>query len=137
MEKILGPKEVYRLAVDRRMLNTKASEKAPSRPYYRAQYAGITFTVDQAFMDAFEKGTIAEIVLNQNTVQVDDALNPGATKPVERISFGSFATRDQLKGAATFVKEMEQIENPQLNAISLDDDQLQRLQLMLRPPVAQ
>lgn len=137
MEKVLSAKEVYRLGVDRTPQQTKTTIKQPiSKTYFRAQYAGITFIVDQAFMDAFAAGQVAEVTLNINTVQVEDALNPGQTKSIERISFGSFATREQLLGAASFDAEIKTIEHPELKGIKVTDDQLQQLQKLLAPVTA-
>ena len=137
MEKVLSAKEVYRLSVDRTPQQTKATAKQPnSRTYFRAQYAGITFIVDQAFMDAFTNGEIAEVVLQQTEVQVEDALNPGQTKAVARIGGVTFATRDQLIGAAKFDQEIKTIEHPELNKIVVTDDQLAQLQLLLKPATA-
>lgn len=134
MEKVLSAKEVYRLGVDRTPQQTKTTIKQPvSKTYFRAQYAGITFIVDQAFMDAFTAGQVAEVTLNINTVHIEDALNPGTTKPIDRISFGSFATREQLLGAASFDAEIKQIEHPELKGIKVTDDQLQKLQALLAP----
>lgn len=137
MEKVLSAKEVYRLGVDRTPQQTKATTKQPvTKTYFRAQYAGITFIVDQAFMDAFTAGTVAEVTLNLNTVQVEDSLNPGQTKSIERISFGSFATREQLLGAASFDAEIKSIEHPELNKVTLNDAQLTKLQALLAPATA-
>lgn len=137
MEKVLSAKEVYRLGVDRTPQQTKATAKQPvTKTYFRAQYAGTTFIVDQAFMDAFTAGTVAEVTLQMNTVAVDDALNPGQTKDIQRITFGSFATREQLLGAASFDAQIKEIEHPELNKVMVTDAQLQQLQKLLAPVTA-
>lgn len=134
--KVLTGKEVYRLAVDhsRQMTKPKAGSTAIAEPYYRASYEGITFTVKQAFYDAFVKGEIAEIVLNEGKRFAADPLNPDAPKKeIASIAFGSFATRAQLKGAASFVKELELIESGELRSVEVTDDLIAQLQKRLAP----
>ena len=122
--------DVYDLAVDRTPQQTKVTAKAPvSKTYYRASHDGITFTVDQAFMDAMNAGTVAKVVLNDGQREVKDPLNPDAApKMVRALSFGSFATREQLLGAAKFDAEIKSIENPELNAVKFDDLLVKKIQ---------
>lgn len=128
---ILTGREVFRLNIDRKQLMTKKSEKADPRPYYRAQYGGIGFTVGQEFMDAFTKGDVAEVTLNDGEREVADPLNPNATKKVKSIAFGSFANKAQITEAVKFEKELKEIEEPALAGLKLDDAQVTKLQKLL------
>lgn len=129
---ILSAREVYRLAIDPTALQTKATAKQPTtKTYFRASYSGITFTVNQDFMDAFKDGKVAEIVLNKGSRSIDDPLNPGQKKDVESIAFGSYATREQLITAVKTAAEISAIENPKVDGIKLDDAAMNKLQLLL------
>lgn len=133
--KLLTGREVYRLSIDQTPQQTKASEKSPSRTYYRAKYDGIGFTVDQHFMDAFTKGSVAEITLSEGTREINDPLNVGQKKTINSLAFGSYATKEQILNAAKFDKELAVIDNPTLDNIVLNDEQFNKLQLALKAGV--
>lgn len=138
---VLTGREVLRLAVDRTMLHTrvgktKSGADVASRPYYRAQYKGITFTVGQEFIDALDKGQVAEISLNTGEREIDDALNPGVKVKIPSLSFGNYITKAAYLGAVGFESELKAIEHPELNKIVINDDQLAQLQALLVAPKA-
>lgn len=134
--KVLLGKEVNRLSVDRNVQMTKASAKAESRPYYRARYDGIGFTVDQAFIDALNAGVIAEITLTEGIRKVADPLNVDKFIELPALALNSFATKDQVINMTKFERELEVIENPALGNIEVSDELLAKLQLALKPSEA-
>lgn len=134
---ILTGKQVFHMAIDRTLLMTKEGKSktgvavAP-RPYYRASYGGITFTVGQAFLDALDKGEVAEIVLHKGTRQIDDPMIPGAKVSVDSIAFGNFVPKATYLGAAEFESKLREIEQPQTNLPKLNAAELTALQSVLK-----
>ena len=129
--KVLSGREVYQLSIDHAVQHTKESAKSPSRPYYRAKYDGIGFTVDQTFLDAFNAGNVVEITLSEGERSVSDPVNPGTTKTIKSIAFNSFATKAQILNVVKFEKELAVIESPAIGNVEVTDELLAKLQKAL------
>ena len=130
--KTLTGREIFSVVIDQTPLRTNPKrDGVEPRTYFRARHDGRGFTVDQAFLDAFNSGKIAEIYLSEGTYQRPDPYKAGEFITVDSWALSGFANRDQIKNMEQFNKEIDLIHNPVVDTVEINDDLIAKLQQAL------
>lgn len=130
--------DVLQIGLDK---NPQTISKGPnaSQTYYRARLDGKGFIVDEAFLNAFTAGNIAQVILMESEYQVEDPLDPG--NHITRASWQvvSWATYEQVTmieaqqgklaiGRKKLDVELQVLEKEALQKLELSAEKVAKLQ---------
>lgn len=107
--------------------------------YYRARFEGKGFIVDEAFLNAFVAGEIAQVILMQSDYQVEDPMDPANMITRDSWQVISSATYQQVTmiesqqgrlalGRKRLDVEMQVLEKEALQKLELSSEKVAKLQ---------
>jgi hypothetical protein len=130
--------DVLQIGVDATAQTISKGDNA-GQTYYRARFEGKGFIINEAFLNAFNAGEIAQLILQESDYQIEDPLDP--TQMITRPSWQvvSSATYQQVTmietqqgklalGRKKLDVELQVLEKEALQKLELSAEKLAKLQ---------